>query len=227
MLDQTRQLTRSPQLFAFALVVLTVVLLTGCASSKGPEFLTVDASGYERAFNAAAEAARKQGMAPILQDRRSGVIETDSQIAATILEPWHNDNASYSQAVENTLSMQRRRARFEFVPAGFQPPEEKLEGTLAGPDVLAIDRPPFDLTKTQDQLHLRVWVYVERASTPGIRHGTWSRTETSQAILVVPEGQSAKAHGAFWTPVNRDPAFERRLLAQVEQSLGDVPASPE
>ena len=46
-------------------------------------------------------------------DMDEGVIETQPDIATSILEPWGNDNATLGQATENTLAFQRRRARFE------------------------------------------------------------------------------------------------------------------
>jgi len=139
-------------------------------------------------------------MPPALRDRRSGVIETEAQIAGSVLEPWRTDNASAAQAVENTVAFQRRRARFEFTPAGFQ-------------------EPPRDLTKVPDDLELRVWVFVERASTPGLRRSTWTRSKTTTTQLVAPEGDTGPAPTTSWTPVTRDVAYERRLLAAVQDGL--------
>src|SRR5262245_26807394 len=88
-----------------AVFLLPAGMLGGCATSEGPDAVTLDASQYQAAFDAAVEAAREQDMPPILQDRRSGIIETDARIAASLLEPWRNDNASMNQAVENTVAM--------------------------------------------------------------------------------------------------------------------------
>jgi hypothetical protein len=119
------------------------------------------------------------------------------------------------QAVENTLAMQRRRVRFEFVPAGSSetPPDE----TAPTQSSVAIAlQPSIDLTQFSAPLELRVRVFVDRAQTPGVRRSTWSRAETTVARLVVPEGQDG---GTYWVPVHRDLAFEHRLLATVQQAM--------
>jgi len=194
----------------------------GCASSQGPEVITVDASQYQAAFDAAAEAARVEGMPPVLQDRRAGVIETDARVAASLVEPWRSENASFHQAVENTLSMQRRRARFEFVPVGSQAPGSTPEPEVA-PSVAMAPQSEIDLTQISGPVELRVRVFVDRAQSPGVRHGFWSRAETTTADLVAPEGET---RGIYWVPITRDMAFERRLLQAVQDAMPVPPASP-
>jgi hypothetical protein len=44
----------------------------------------VAADEYERAFDAAVEAARVDGLPAALRDRRSGIIETEARIAPSI-----------------------------------------------------------------------------------------------------------------------------------------------
>lgn len=207
------------------LTAITVVMLTlgGCVSnSNGPELLTIPAADYNQAFEAAVEAARKQGLASALRDRRGGVIETSARMAGSVLEPWRTDNASFDQALENTIAYQRRRARFEFVPAGYQPPDDSTAtDLLEGPDVLNAEQDLLDLTAVTGELELRVWVFVERATIPGIRRSTWTRSKNTQTLLVYPEGmvKEKKAVTVNWQPVARDPDYERRLLRQVQTIL--------
>lgn len=205
------------------LIFACSLALSGCASnSNGPEVLTVSADDYGRAFDAAVEAARKQGLASALRDRRGGVIETTPRVAGTVLEPWRTDNASLDQALENTIAFQRRRARFEFAPAGYQPPNDSTAtDLLEGPDVLNAGQSLLDLTQVQGDLELRVWVYVERATIPGLRRSTWTRSKTTQTLLVYPEGMTKDKKGMTvnWQPVARDPAYERRLLREVQVAL--------
>lgn len=205
------------------LIIAAMGALSGCVSnSKGPELLTISAEDYNQAFDSAVEAARKQGLASTLRDRRGGVIETSPRMAGSVLEPWRTDNATMDQAWENTIAFQRRRARFEFVPAGYQPPDDSTAtDLLEGPDVLNAEQDLLDLTQNHSELELRVWVYVERATIPGLRRSTWTRSKTTQTLLVYPEGMVKEKKGMTvnWQPVARDPAYERRLLRQVQAIL--------
>ena len=193
--------------------------LSGCATSHGPAFLTIQAGAYAEAFDAAVEAAAVAGLTPTVRDRRNGVIETAPRIAGSFLEPWRTDNASFAQAMENTITFQRRRARFEFTPAGFRP-REPAEAPLTGPDLFAQHEAEVDLSRLAGPLELRVWVYVERAYSPGLRRSTWTRARTTRTRIVPAEDEEALP-SRYWTPVHRDQAYERRLLGAVERALGE------
>ncbi|UCD75904.1 MAG: hypothetical protein JSV91_03090 [Phycisphaerales bacterium] len=201
---------------ALALIMLAA---GGCASSSGPAYLTIGADQYHRVFDAAVEAARDRGMQAILRDRRSGVIETSPVDAGSALEPWKGDSATFGQGLENTLAHQRRRARFEFAPAGFHSSRPTRDITLTGPDLLATGHEEADLTGFVGDLELRVWVYVERAHTPGVRRGTWSRALTTRTVIIDPDSGGRALPGRYWTPVARDTALERRLLAAIDKQL--------
>jgi hypothetical protein len=177
---------------------------SGCVRTTGPPVLQIAAADYPLAFDAAVEAARQAGMPAVLRDRRGGVIETNVEIAGSIIEPWRTDNASFDQAVENTIAFQRRHARFEFAPTGFRTIDAEHPSVL-------------DLTTQDRDLELRVWVYVERANTPGFRRGAWTRRTASRTIL--PNFDQPDLSGIGWTPVARDRAYEQRLLADVASQL--------
>lgn len=194
-------------------------LLSGCATSQGPAFLTIQAEVYADAFDAAVEAAAVVGLTPIVRDRRSGVIETEPRIAGSVFEPWRDDNASFAQAIENTITFQRRRARFEFTPAGFRP-REPAEASLTGPDLFALHGAEVDLSRLAGPLELRVWVYVERAYSPGRRRSTWTRAKSTRS-RIVPTPDDEALPRRYWTPVRRDEAYERRLLAAVQSALAE------
>ncbi len=194
-------------------------MLSGCATSQGPAFLTIQAEAYADAFDAAVEAAAEAGLTPTVRDRRNGVIETEPRIAGSFLEPWRTDNASFAQAMENMITFQRRRARFEFTPAGFRP-REPAEAPLTGPDLFAQHEADVDLSRLAGPLELRVWVYVERAYSPGLRRSTWTRARTTRTRIIPAEDEEALP-SRYWTPVHRDDAYERRLLAAVERALGE------
>ncbi len=201
-----------------ALVVLLLCgLHSGCTTSQGPDFLSIDSQTYSDAFDAAVEAARVAGLPPIVRDRRSGLIETEPRIAGSVLEPWRNDNASFTQTIENTITFQRRRARFEFAPVIFQP-DQPADAPLTGPDLFGTQDAEVDLTRHTGPLELRVWVYVERSYTPGLRRSTWTRAKTTRT-RIVPAEDDGTLPSRYWTPVHRDEAFERRLLAAVQSAL--------
>lgn len=195
-------------------------IVSGCATSQGPAFLTIPAEAYADAFDAAVEAAAVVGLTPTVRDRRTGVIETEPRIAGSVVEPWRDDNVSFAQAIENTITFQRRRARFEFTPAGFRP-RESAEALLTGPDLFALHDGQVDLSRLAGVLELRVWVYVERAYSPGLRRSTWTRAKTTRS-RIIPVEQEEALPTRYWTPMRRDEAYERRLLAAVERALGEL-----
>ncbi|MCZ6836899.1 MAG: hypothetical protein O7G85_14075 [Planctomycetota bacterium] len=224
------------------LILLTSLALTGCAPSEGPSFLVIDQSIYHKAFDAADEAIRAVSMPPTLRDRRSGIIETEPRIAGSILEPWRSDNASFDQAMENTISFQRRRVRIEFTPAGFDPSTLDEDVPLPGPDLLGLESTPWDLTTHEGEIELRVWVYLERSYTFGVRRSPWSKRYREQMTIIETNDVSQSTSGtgtpadpasldafkdedrrriktAHWTPVSRDPAFERWLLEEIRKRL--------
>ncbi len=203
-------------MFRLACITTCCVLATGCAKPpQGPAFLTIESARYREAFDAAMAASRANDMSPSLRDRRLGVIDTEPSIAGTVIEPWRSGDDSLGQAWENTLVFQRRRARFEFTPASFREPQ----GTGV-PDLLGVAGPPLDLTAYDGAVELRVSVVVERSFTPGIRRDTWSRAGMTRAVIRRPVSSPDTPTKPFWTPVTRDTAFERRLLAEVAGRLG-------
>jgi hypothetical protein len=193
----------------------------GCRSAaSGPEVILLDSASYAAAFDLAVEAAREHGMPTVLRDRRNGVIETQSNIAGSALEPWRTDNASLDQAVENTLAYRRRRARFEFTPVAFQGPSGTPAGEMRGPDLLAAaPSDAVDLSAFQGEIELRVWVFVEQAQFPGVRRSTWSRSLTTTARAVDADEGARRETTSRWTPVTRDAAYEERLLGQISRQL--------
>ena len=93
--------------------------LTGCATEPVAPVLAMTHADYGRVFDAALEAARAEGMEPVVVDRELGVIETLPRTAGSLVEPWRTDNAGFDDMVAHTVNFERRRARFEFVPDSF------------------------------------------------------------------------------------------------------------
>jgi hypothetical protein len=209
----------SPGRLLWAALPATFACLGGCGAPEGPDVLRIEAGKYGAAFEAAVEVARDVGMPAILRDRRGGVIETEPEIAPSLLEPWRLDGATITTRLENTLALQRRRMRFEFTPARFQPEAAGSEEGLEGPDLLALEGGEIDLTSLDEPLEVRVRVYLERAYEPGLRHDTWSRRLTTRTTILLDGDEPRPMESTFWTPVARDRDFERRTLAAMEQAL--------
>ena len=207
---------------------LSVAWLAAC-SSDGPTVLTIDRTSYPKAFEAAVTAVREAGMVTALRDREGGVIETAPRRAGTLLEPWRVDNSGIGQATENTVDLRRRRVRFEFVSTDFAPTVADPAGTLHGPDLLGERGTPETgpLSGTAP-IELRAWVFIEQGFTPGLRRMPWTQRMTTQSFD--PEYPIDPAEGvlssSIWTPISRDDAFERRLLADVRRRLGEPAAAP-
>ena len=149
------------------------------------------------------------------------MIETDSVIAGTVLEPWYQDTASLSQGLENTLAQYRMSARFEFIPVDLLVDD----GVASSPDLLGLGTPPLDLTQSNQPLELRVQVFRERRHTVGQRRHTWTRRLNSTAMQKPHDEQWEDANTRFWTPESRDESAERRLLAEVSVDMNLSEAS--
>ena len=207
---------------SFAVLCLTV--LGGCASAKGPEYLTVTSNEYSNVFIAAGEVTTEQGMPPLVNDRVGGVIEGRPRLAGSLIEPWRVESSSARQLVESSMNTQRRRVRFEFLPIEFKPNEPTGEGVLQGPIVPGSTMDEVrsvDLINHQGEIEVRVWVYVERKFQPYLQRNTWSRVGTDFAegpADDVPDDGSTRSQ-SLWTPVGRDKAMERRLLSQLSSRL--------
>lgn len=202
-----------------AAFIAAITGLGGCASSAGPEAVMVDGSRYAEAFDTAVEVARREGMPAILRDRRAGIIETDARPSGSTFEPWKGDAASSTQAWEQTLHFERRRVRFEFVPADQPPVALTPDQPLTGADPAGAADASIDLTTHAGPLRLVAIVTIERHYRTGDRRSTWSRRISTQ-FSYGPGDADAQRPNAFWTPVARDEAYERRILARVEKMLG-------
>lgn len=211
-----------------SLALSCAALCAACAPEPVPAVLSFPHGDYPRAFDAALEAARAQGMEPVVADRSLGVIETDARPAGSLLEPWRTDNDGVQDAFAHTVNFERRRARFEFVPEGFASPEPAPDAKALGPAIAGSDRAEgrTDLTRAGGTIELRTWVFVDRAFRGNQQIGRWSLSEQRYAQdpteRPLPEDQSTHAP-TEWTPVGRDVPYERRLTARIRQAMEAPP----
>jgi hypothetical protein len=185
---------------------------------------------YDAAFDAAVAAVRREGLTPSFRDRRVGIIETEPASAPTIVEPWIIDGSGLDRRLQYTVGHYRRRVRIEFEPADAasspttdQPIDDAV--ILLGPDVLDVVGDPPNLPAESIPTILRARVYVEQAHIPGTRRSTWTRRAATRAeVRAVVAGDPVA--GTYWTPVERDHRFERRLIGRVAEALaaGDAEA---
>jgi hypothetical protein len=208
------------------------VLTGGCASpATGPSYLSVPRAQYEQAFLAACEVARSEGLVPEIADRQTGTISTEPRPAGSALEPWTWRELTASDVVAGTFGYERRRASFEFVPAGFKPlpgaGSADSSAPLAGPVLpgserrvgtgLGADGSP---SATGD-LELRVSVSVERQFRPGYQGTAYTRALGSfcRDVTVEEEDPAPARDRSIWTPVARDERLERALIARIAERL--------
>lgn len=204
-----------------AVFALIAACVSGCASApSGPAFVTVSQEHYARAFDAACAAARAEGLVPELVDRESGVMETAARQAGSIIEPWSWSDLTASEVVEGTFGFERRRAHFEFVPAGFKPTAPEGTAPLAGPVLPGSERGSgSNLPEGVTAFELRVSVSVERQFRPGYQGPAYTRALGGYARDASGGTASDARTAATWTPVARDERLERVLMARVAESM--------
>jgi len=214
---------------AACLLGMLAALAGGCAPPVARSF-AFERPEYDRVFDAALEAARQAGLQPVVADRELGVIETGPRTAGSILEPWRTDNDGLGDTMASTVNLQRRRARFEFVPEGFAAPEPRSDQPSRGPAIAGSDRAQdrFDLVTFTGRSEVRAWVFVDRAFKPYQSFGRWTLGETRYASNPADKrspDDPATAINTEWTPIGRDVPYEDRLMRRLRELLAE-PGNP-
>ena len=199
------------------LLITLFITITSCSTAKGPDVVVLTSQSYALAFDAAIQSAKEEGFQPVFLDRRSGTISTKPLIGGSILEPWKPKGSNPRQSLENTLALQRRTAKFEFVPVTAPTGDNYVSTQLSGPDLLAPST--MDLTTYDGSVELRVWVFVDRHYTQGKQVSTSSFRGANVSKTLSANDNWEQIPESFWTPIARDVSKERTLLKHVEQSL--------
>jgi hypothetical protein len=205
--------------------------LAGCAAEPVAPVLAMTHADYGRVFDAALEAARAEGLEPVVVDRELGIIETLPRTAGSVVEPWRTDNAGFEDMLAHSVNFERRRARFEFVPDAFAMEPPRMDMRSDGPPVAGGDRAQarFDLLHHDGSIELRTWVYVDRGFVANRRVGHWSLGESSVAKdptkTQSPDDDSTRID-TNWTPIGRDVPYEQRLMRRIRALVAQPPADP-
>lgn len=213
-----------------ALASLAGAALAGCEAHV-EAVRTFDRAEYERVFEAALESVREDGLDPVVVDRELGVIETAPRTAGSVVEPWRTDNAGIEDMLGHTVNLERRRARFEFVPESFAAPVPDPGQPSRGPAVPGSDAAEerFGLLEAKGRIEMRTWVFVDRSFRPNQSFGRWTLGETRYSIDPTqarrPDDDSTQVP-TEWTPIGRDVPYERRLMRRVAGILSAPKTEP-
>jgi hypothetical protein len=206
------------------ILLLLAALPAACHTPDQGDSLQFPCEDYGRAFQACIDAGREQGMPPALADRGNGIIETEPNTIGSLLEPWRTDSSGLDQTLQATVQFERRRVRFVFVPAGYEPEAIDGAGDFRGGESPGSPRDieRFDLELAEGPVELRTRVFIERAFEPGVRPDPWSGTLATRTTAPRParRDDGTTRSPTVWTPIGRDEAAERRLTARVAELLG-------
>lgn len=201
-------------------------MIPGCAtvSKDGPRVLTFSSGDYSAAFDAAVHVAREHGLRPSIMDRETGIIETWPRHAGSLLEPWRTDNATFGETLTHTVNFERRRLRVEFVPADLSVPLPNPDDPTKAAAIPGSTRSNarLDLLKHDGPIEMRAWVYLEREFRPNQKIGDWTYSQTRYASdpVDIPDSRDTTTVApGDWTPVGRDEAYERTLIAEIQRLL--------
>ena len=208
--------------------------LIGCgnAPKATSPVVTIARGDYAKAFDAAVALVGDYGMRAELRDRDGGVIETRPKVSGSLIEPWNWPRGELGASLESSITFQRRLARFEFAPAGFRPTTQPEDAPLAGqrtPGTVPSDaNGAIDLVAYDGPIDLRIWVYVERAFTPGLQRSAWTFSQTSfstNALKNKPTGDETTRDRSIWTAYERDEAMEQQLTEELRVRLAGSSSS--
>lgn len=166
----------------------------------------IDHSEYGRMFRASVSALRDLGFEVSLQDYRFGRIETSGLNSPTVFEPWRGTNSTAGQAVQSTVSHERRRVVIRLAP--------RTTG-LNGSDVTAA---AYEAPGAY-MLDVKVLMHRQRVTGRNLTGSTAEQRIFSAQGRSLSRG-SSEQRGGYWQPIGRDHELEQRLLnAIVRRSM--------
>lgn len=215
---------------AIALAVLVTLAggLGGCSRAvQADNPIEIGPEEYHPVYDATIAVLRDRRFTIDRQDRRFGVVTTGPVIAASAFEPWHDDNTTTRQVVENTLNHQRRRVRVQMHPAAPAAEDDADEAPDENGEADATDEATADADAVE-AYEVSVHVYVERRQHPprelnsSIFSGMELRRRPRMHEPLVTEEGLIESH---WRPVRRDRELEQRLIAEIIRRSIEIESS--
>ncbi len=166
--------------------------LVGCAvppkATEAPRPVHVAAADHDRMLELAAEVLRDHRFRIDRQDPRLGLVQSHPRIAASGLEPWHDDHRQPYRLQESTLNYQRRIVKILLNP-------DAADYTMAVQvHVQRRNHPPAPLTEAN----------ILKAGGAGEGRSDVRSRETEQG-----------KEESFWRPIGRDHDYEQRLMQKI------------
>lgn len=201
------------------LLLAALAAFTGCNRAVQVENpIEIGAEEYHHVYEAAVDVLRDHRFRIDRQDRRFGVVTTGPLIAASAFEPWHDDNTTADQVLENTLNHQRRRVRIELYPV-------TRDGDAGDELVVNPSQPAGTTAPVNNTYELLVQVFVERRQHPprelngSVFAGVELRRQPRLHESIVTEEGVIESH---WRPLRRDHELEQRLVAAILRRSIDI-----
>lgn len=181
-------------------MVLGAAVLGGCASAPraGGEAGAV-VENYGRAFDAARTVLRDGGFVLERVDARAGVITTQPKTTAGIATPWHGEQSSLAQDVEDLLQRQQRVARVTFAARG------------GAGDMLLVDSPA----------EMSVHVVVQRLQVPGRKLEPEAMRQHS--YYLDPDLAERRMQPSYAVAWKEDSRLAERIAAEVTRRSAAAP----
>lgn len=176
----------------------TLLMCVGACASRpsGPEAwrLDLNAGEYAAAFDAARDELRDQGFILERVDARSGVITTQAKTTAGLATPWHGEQSTARQELEDLLQRQQRLVRITF-----EPEADGEAPSITGP------------------VRMLTSVTVQRVNTPGFKLEPEAIRQSS--FYVDPVLADRRMQPNYAVSLTQDPALAERITRRVESRI--------
>lgn len=182
-----------------AWAMTAAALAAGCSATPAPApqpaRLSVQATGYEEAFDAVKDELRAVGFTLARVDARHGVITTEPLVSAGLATPWVRAESTLEQEAAGYLHRNRRRAEATFTS------EDDAD----------------DLRLAEGAVSVRIRVYEDRVYRFGVQpHPTTVRLTS---VSSDPSLAAVGAEPLFAEQVGEDDRLARRIADRLRERL--------
>jgi hypothetical protein len=204
------------------LLLAAAMALCGCVAPahlrEGAAEAQVPAGGYAAAFDAARESLIGMGFELDRVDARLGIIRTLPKSSAGLATPWHREQSTLEQEVEDLFNRQFRIAVITFHLPGSVEHAPPRPQTAPGPE-------PLDLREIDAPLVARVEVVLERLHRAGWRLEPSAMRWSSRSFD--PDLRGTGMWPQYTVAFSQDPILARRLASAIGSSRpGPAAAAP-